>query len=82
MADYYDIEATMRAVLKIRLDEELDGRLLELQTCDRHERAERVRTALRLQVALMAYERRGRLRVPVPDTSGFMTPDEVFIAAC
>jgi hypothetical protein len=82
MADYYNIEPTMRAVLKIRLDHELDGRLLELQTCDRQERAERVRGALRLQVALMAYERRGRSRVPVPETAGFMTQDEVFIPAC
>ena len=82
MPAYTDIEPTIRALLRIRLDEELDGRTQELKTCDRRERAERVRQALQLQVALLAFERRGRLREPVPHTAGFMTPDEVFIAVC
>lgn len=75
-------EPVVRAVLKIRLDQELDGRTFELQTCSRHERAERVRQALRWQLALLAFEKRHAALTYVPEAAGFMNEDSVFIGTC
>ena len=72
----------VRAVLKIRLDQHLDKRAFELQTCDRHERAERVRQALRWQLALMAFEKRHVAITEVPEAAGFINEDSVFIGTC
>lgn len=75
-------EPVAQAVIKIRLDRELDGRSFELSTCSRHERAERVRLALRWQLALMAFEKRHEALTFVPEAAGFVNDDCVFIATC
>jgi hypothetical protein len=80
--DPFQPEPTMQAILKIRLERDLGRRTLELQTCSKHERAARVRQALQLQMALMAFEKRAFALINVPSADGFVNEDEVFIAVC